>query len=159
MLQNTKILNCPFDLNSFSALAFLMGCFHLKKKIMSEAGKVLQGDYMTWYLRQLWDFSVLGATLFVYFIQNPVSLSRIRKKSTTKRAACTVHNTHILLSNTNLFGHGFTKQSILQQCWLAVLLLPSPTPMLRIQSGTWSDFRKFCNICLAVFSNWITLPA
>lgn len=157
MLQNTKILNCPFDW-AFSAFALLMGCFHFKKKSMWEAGTVLQ-DCMTWSLWQSWDFSVLGATLFVYFIQNPLSLSRIRKKSTTKRAVCMVHNTHILLSNTNLFGHDFTKQSILQQCWLAVFLLPSPTPMLWIQSGTWSNFRKFCNICLAIFSNWVTLPA
>lgn len=101
MLQNTKILNCPFDW-AFSAFALLMGCFHFKKKSMWEAGTVLQ-DYMTWSLWQSWDFSVLGATLFVYFIQNPLSLSRIRKKSTTKRAVCMVHNTHILLSNKSLW--------------------------------------------------------
>lgn len=88
----------------FRSIITLMGCFHLKKKGISEAVKILA--------RRLYDlvptageerdFSILGATLFIYFTQNPVSLSRIRKKSTTKPTASIVHNTHILLSNTNL---------------------------------------------------------
>lgn len=81
-----------------------MGCFHLKKKCMSEAVKIL--------VRRLYDlvptaeeeqdFTILGATLFIYFIQNPVSPSRIRKKSTIRPTAPIVHNIHIFLSSTNL---------------------------------------------------------
>lgn len=136
----------------FFSICTLMGCFHLKKKCMSEAVNILA--------RRLYDlvptageerdFYIFGATLFIYFIQNPVSPSRIRKKSTTKAAASIVHNTHILLSNTNLSSAMVSQNkalcnnaglqcscsqavnSIMELIWLKKILQQMPSYFLKL---------------------------
>lgn len=132
-----------------------MARFHVKRKSVSETVNILG--------RRLYNL-VPTARLCCSWC-NPVCLpytkscfcKQNKKSNQTSSLHCTQYP-HPPFQHKSFFSHGFTKQSILQQCWLTAFLLPSPAPKLWIQSGNWSDLRKLCSKCLVVFLSWVSLP-